>query len=124
MAKRNAQPTEPQPLENLDAALADVPSNAHASEPGKLRADHALVAGTSGEKPTKKPRTASPVQLASRAFQRMCDLQAQRAREAFRHAEHVAKTDKDIAAIEAELDGMPEVRRLFEGLRAAAEGAK
>lgn len=74
------------------------------------------------EKPTKKPRTASSVQLASRAFQRMCDLQAQRARETTRHAERVVDINSSIMALEAEVGAMsPEVRRLFEGLRAAAE---
>lgn len=77
------------------------------------------------EKPTKKPRTASPVQLASRAFQRLCDLQAQQAREVTRHVDRIGEINSAVLALEAEVDAMsPEVRRLFEGLRAAAEGAK
>lgn len=93
-------------------------------EPSDLNAPVEADPSTADSK-AKKPRTASSVQLASRAFQRMCDLQAQRARETTRHAERVVDINSSIMALEAEVGAMsPEVRKLFEGLRAAAEGAK
>ena len=120
MAKRNAQPNESRPLENLDAALSDITSNAHPD--GDTLEKPVDPANALVESKAKKPRTVSPVQLASRAFQRLCDLQAQQAREATRHAERVIEIGTSIKSLEAEVDAMaPEVRKLFEGLRAAAE---
>lgn len=118
MPKHQRSETKPAPLENLDAALSDVPSNAHETEPGQLRPDHALVAGTSGAKPTKKPRTESPERIALRAFQRRRELHDRLGAIHERHMRDVAKVTAEITAHDADCEKLPEaVQKILVKLR-------
>lgn len=108
------KPAEP-PLENLAAALSDVPSDGHDDAGMQAPTEPPIVtARLVDAPPAKKPRTESPGRIATRAYERALQIDSRVAAEVKRHATRLAELNEERLKHAADCEKLPDpVRKIL-----------